>query len=257
MRARIAILAAASLLSGCCAGGYPPVSGASPAPFDAFQASMRLAVGMPTDVADSRHRIGSGLRSGDELRHPRRIRMAMPAHEVRLLRQQPAPGLYRADAGRPRRRQLLVGAQGLIRTAAGRGRRPRRPARSQWQIRRCQSTIGRLASYRSGREKGMRRLLHRDRRGRRGGHGRRSRSPRRPMRRPAPSGSRSARSSASRARAARPDAWPNAASIFRRASRAAAGKASTSTRNAASPGSRRPRFRVHNEIADVLERDGR
>ena len=41
------------------------------------------------------------------------------------------------------------------------------------------------------------------------------------------------------------------------ASRAAAGKASTSTRNAALPGNRRPRFRVHDEIADVLERDGR
>jgi hypothetical protein len=39
------------LLTGCCPGGYPPVSGASPAPFDAFNASMRLAVGMPTDVA--------------------------------------------------------------------------------------------------------------------------------------------------------------------------------------------------------------
>jgi hypothetical protein len=51
MRARIAIVAAVSLLSGCCAGGYPPVSGASPAPFDAFNASMRLAAGMPTDVA--------------------------------------------------------------------------------------------------------------------------------------------------------------------------------------------------------------
>ena len=42
-----------------------------------------------------------------------------------------------------------------------------------------------------------------------------------------------------------------------RASRAAAGKASTSKRNAASPGDRRPRFRVHDEIANVLERDRR
>ncbi len=44
MRGRIAAFVAASLVTGCCAGGYP-------APFDAFQASMRLAVGMPTDVA--------------------------------------------------------------------------------------------------------------------------------------------------------------------------------------------------------------
>ncbi len=51
MRARIAMPVALSLLTGCCPGGYPPVSGASPAPFDAFNASMRLAVGMPTDVA--------------------------------------------------------------------------------------------------------------------------------------------------------------------------------------------------------------
>ncbi|MGA8586092.1 MAG: hypothetical protein WB715_20060 [Roseiarcus sp.] len=51
MRAQIAILVAASLVTGCCAGGYPAVSGANPAPFDAFQAGMKLAVGMPTDVA--------------------------------------------------------------------------------------------------------------------------------------------------------------------------------------------------------------
>jgi hypothetical protein len=51
MRAQIASLVAASLLAGCCASGYPAVSGASPPPFDAFQASMKLAVGMPTDVA--------------------------------------------------------------------------------------------------------------------------------------------------------------------------------------------------------------
>src|SRR5271167_4553078 len=43
MRAQIAILVAASLLTGCCPGGYPAVSGANPAPFDAFQASMNLA----------------------------------------------------------------------------------------------------------------------------------------------------------------------------------------------------------------------
>jgi hypothetical protein len=51
MQARIATLVAASLLTGCCPGGYPLVSGKYPEPFDAFQASMKLAVGMPTDVA--------------------------------------------------------------------------------------------------------------------------------------------------------------------------------------------------------------
>src|SRR5580658_6800104 len=51
MRGRIATLVAASLVTGCCAGGYPAVSGANPVPFEAFQASMKLAVGMPADVA--------------------------------------------------------------------------------------------------------------------------------------------------------------------------------------------------------------
>ncbi|HEX9170873.1 MAG TPA: hypothetical protein VF886_18410 [Roseiarcus sp.] len=51
MRAGIAILVAASLAAGCCGGGYPAVSGAHSVPFDAFEASMKLAVGMPTDVA--------------------------------------------------------------------------------------------------------------------------------------------------------------------------------------------------------------
>ena len=51
MRERIAALIAASLVTGCCAGGYPAVLGAHPAPFDAFQASMKLAVGMPADAA--------------------------------------------------------------------------------------------------------------------------------------------------------------------------------------------------------------
>src|ERR1700733_10604158 len=51
MRAQIAILVAASLVTGCCAGGYPAGSGANAAPFYAFQAGMKLAVGMPTDVA--------------------------------------------------------------------------------------------------------------------------------------------------------------------------------------------------------------
>jgi hypothetical protein len=51
MRASIATLIAANSLAGCCAGGYPLVSSGNPPPFDAFRASMRLAVGMPTDVA--------------------------------------------------------------------------------------------------------------------------------------------------------------------------------------------------------------
>ena len=51
MRSRIAILFVASLLAGCAAGGYPAVPGATQAPFDAFEAGMRLAVGMPLDVA--------------------------------------------------------------------------------------------------------------------------------------------------------------------------------------------------------------
>jgi hypothetical protein len=52
MRALIAMFLAAFLLAGCCVGGYPPVwSANAPLPFDAFHAGMRLAVGMPTDVA--------------------------------------------------------------------------------------------------------------------------------------------------------------------------------------------------------------
>jgi hypothetical protein len=51
MRALIAMVLAA-LLAGCCVGGYPPVwSSGGPPPFDAFRAGMRLAIGMPTDVA--------------------------------------------------------------------------------------------------------------------------------------------------------------------------------------------------------------
>ena len=48
----------------------------------------------------------------------------------------------------------------------------------------------------------------------------------------------------------------HAAAISSRASRAAAGKASTSTRNAASPGSRRPRFRVHTKSPMCLSATG-
>ena len=47
----IAILFAAFLLAGCAPGGYPAIPGATPPPFDAFQAGMRLAPGMPLDVA--------------------------------------------------------------------------------------------------------------------------------------------------------------------------------------------------------------
>ncbi len=50
MRALIAMVLAA-LLAGCCVGGYPPMWSADQPPFSAFQAGMRLAVGMPTDVA--------------------------------------------------------------------------------------------------------------------------------------------------------------------------------------------------------------
>jgi hypothetical protein len=51
MRAPIATLAAASLVTGCCAGGYPASFNPNAPPFDAFAAGMRLAVGMPTDAA--------------------------------------------------------------------------------------------------------------------------------------------------------------------------------------------------------------
>ncbi|HKN27932.1 MAG TPA: hypothetical protein VJY34_08605 [Roseiarcus sp.] len=52
MSSRIAILFVASLLAGCAPGGYPAVPDAPPPPpFDAFQAGMRLAVGMPLDAA--------------------------------------------------------------------------------------------------------------------------------------------------------------------------------------------------------------
>ncbi len=51
MHSRIAILFWALLLAGCAPGGYPAIPGATPPPFDAFQAGMRLAPGMPLDVA--------------------------------------------------------------------------------------------------------------------------------------------------------------------------------------------------------------
>jgi hypothetical protein len=50
MRALSTMFLSAFSLAGCC--GSPVVfSGSGPAPFDAFQAAMRLEVGMPTDVA--------------------------------------------------------------------------------------------------------------------------------------------------------------------------------------------------------------
>lgn len=54
LRSRIAILLSASLLAGCAPGGDPAIQGSTPPPFDAFQAGMRLAPGMPLDVATLR-----------------------------------------------------------------------------------------------------------------------------------------------------------------------------------------------------------
>ena len=51
MRFPIAIVSAALILAACNPGGYPAIPGATPPPFDAFEAGMRLAVGMPSDVA--------------------------------------------------------------------------------------------------------------------------------------------------------------------------------------------------------------
>ena len=51
LHSRIAIVLAAFLLAGCAPGGDPAIRGATPPPFDAFQAGMRLAVGMPLNVA--------------------------------------------------------------------------------------------------------------------------------------------------------------------------------------------------------------
>jgi hypothetical protein len=137
-----------------------------------------------------------GLRIGDELRDSRRIRMDVPAPEIRLLRERPAPCLYRPDAGRPRRRQLLVGAEGLIRIACRAGS-------------------------------------------------------------PDPAGSTTRPTAPASDGSPLPVSNRRAAAIFSRASRGAAGKAGTSKRSAASPGHRRPRFGLRNEIADVLERDAR
>jgi len=47
----IAALALVAPLAGCDAGGGAWVTEGFPPPFDAFQASLRLAVGMPQDVA--------------------------------------------------------------------------------------------------------------------------------------------------------------------------------------------------------------
>jgi hypothetical protein len=51
MRALISLFLAAFMLAGCCVGGYPPQWSRDERPFNAFQAAMKLAVGMPTDVA--------------------------------------------------------------------------------------------------------------------------------------------------------------------------------------------------------------
>ena len=51
MRVQISLVLIVFLLAGCCVGGYPPVWSADQPPFSAFQAGMRLAVGMPTNVA--------------------------------------------------------------------------------------------------------------------------------------------------------------------------------------------------------------
>ena len=50
MRFLIAIVSALAV-AGCAPGGYPAIPGAAPPPFDAFAAGMRLAPGMPLDVA--------------------------------------------------------------------------------------------------------------------------------------------------------------------------------------------------------------
>lgn len=57
MRALISLFLSAFLLAGCCVSGYPPQWSADQPPFNAFQAGMRLAVGMPADIAI--HVIGS------------------------------------------------------------------------------------------------------------------------------------------------------------------------------------------------------
>jgi hypothetical protein len=51
LRSTLAILTAAACLSGCAPGGYPALRDSSPPPFDALEASQRLQVGMPREVA--------------------------------------------------------------------------------------------------------------------------------------------------------------------------------------------------------------
>jgi hypothetical protein len=51
MRALISLFLAAIPLAGCCVGGNPPLWNGGPPPFNAFQAAMRLQVGMPADIA--------------------------------------------------------------------------------------------------------------------------------------------------------------------------------------------------------------
>ena len=51
LRTGPAILALSACLSGCAPGGYPALRDSYPPPFDAFQASQRLQVGMPREIA--------------------------------------------------------------------------------------------------------------------------------------------------------------------------------------------------------------
>ena len=67
---------------------------------------------------------------------------------------------------------------------------------------------------------------------------------------------RVSRSSAPKARAVVQRASPSAAKFSGRVSRAAAGKANTSTRNAASPGNSRPRLDLADKSADVIQVNG-
>jgi hypothetical protein len=83
IRAGIAILIAVSLAAECCAGAIPL--------FQAriwFRSTPSSSQWDADGRGDPRHRISSRIRLGDELRHPRRIRMDMPALEIRLLRKQ-------------------------------------------------------------------------------------------------------------------------------------------------------------------------
>ena len=51
MRALTGLFLIAILLAGCCVGGNPPLWNGGAPLFNAFQAAMRLQVGMPADIA--------------------------------------------------------------------------------------------------------------------------------------------------------------------------------------------------------------